>query len=262
MLSEHIKEAIEKLKTNGRLVTNVYTADIINQSSVFLFNADAILLSYNDHGVNRLYYYAHKLDNIEGLIASLPGDEYALEFMTKNGEDSSEVLQQLGFQCLARMMRMSVRDVSGPAKSNFTSHHFDEVAGTFPDEGLAPEINKVLWKVFDTRVSHLQDEDELKRSIEKREVLIHQNNKEGNIDAVLQTIIQPQRFYINQVYNGADKNVIHSMMHQRMKEYIAAGGKYAYAWVDKNNIASVKFHQKYGLQHDGMWNMVYVLKRE
>ena len=86
MLSEQIKEAIEKLKKNGRLVTNVYTADIINQSSVFLCNADAILLSYNDYGVNRLYYYAHKLDNIEGLIASLPEDEYVLEFMAKNAE--------------------------------------------------------------------------------------------------------------------------------------------------------------------------------
>ena len=262
MLSEQIKEAIEKLKKNGRLVTNVYTADIINQSSVFLCNADAIVLSYNDHGVNRLYYYAHKLDSIEGLIESLSEDEYVLEFMTKNAEDSSEVLQQLGFQCLARMMRMSVRDVAISVKNNnFASHYFDEAVGTFPDESLAQDINKVLWKVFDTRVSHLQDDDELKRSIEKREVLIHQN-EEGSVDAVLQTIIQPQRFYINQVYNGADKNVIHSMMHQRLKEYIAAGGKYAYAWVDKNNIASVKFHQKYGLQHDGMWNMVYVLKRE
>lgn len=261
MLSEQIKEAIEKLKKNGRLVTNVYSADIINQTSVFLCNADAIFLTYNDHGVNRLYYYAHKLDNIEGLIASLPADEYVLEFMTKNAEDSSEVLRQLGFYCLAQMMRMSVRDVAVSIKNNFASQHFDEAIGTFPDESLAQDINKVLWKVFDTRVSHLQDDDELKRSIEKREVLIHQN-EEGSVDAVLQTIIQPQRFYINQVYNGADKNVIHSMMHQRLKEYIAAGGKYAYAWVDKNNIASVKFHQKYGLQHDGMWNMVYVLKRE
>lgn len=261
MLSEQIKEAIEKLKKNGRLVTNVYTANIINHSSVFLWNADAILLSYNDHGVNRLYYYAHKLDNIEGLIESLSEDEYVLEFMTKNAEDSSEVLQQLGFQCLAQMMRMSVRDVAVSVKNNnFASQYFDEAIGTFPGESLAQDINKVLWKVFDTRVSHLQDDDELKRSIEKREVLIHQN-EEGSVDAVLQTIIQPQRFYINQVYNGADKSVIHSMMHQRLKEYIAAGGKYAYAWVDKNNIASVKFHQKYGLQHDGMWNMVYVLKR-
>jgi len=261
MLSEQIKEAIEKLKKNGRLVTNVYTADIINQSSVFLCNADAILLSYNDHGVNRLYYYAHKLDNIEGLIASLPEDEYVLEFMTKNAEDYSEVLQQLGFQCLAQMLRMSVRDVAVSIKNKFASQHFDEAIGTFPDESLAQGINRVLWKVFDTRVSHLQDDDELKRSIEKREVLIHRN-EEGSVDAVLQTIIQPQRFYINQVYNGTDKNIIHSMMHHRLKEYTDAGGKYAYAWVDKNNIASVKFHQKYGLQHDGMWNIVYVLKRD
>ena len=47
------------------------------------------------------------------------------------------------------------------------------------------------------------------------------------------------------------------MLQNRLKPYVEQGGKYVYAWIEKNNIASLKFHSKYGLAHDGMWNMVY-----
>ena len=51
------------------------------------------------------------------------------------------------------------------------------------------------------------------------------------------------------------------MLQKRLKDYVNQGGKYAYAWVEKNNIASVKFHEKYGMKFDGLWNMVYALKK-
>lgn len=42
---------------------------------------------------------------------------------------------------------------------------------------------------------------------------------------------------------------------------IKAGGKYLYAWVEAFNVASVKFHEKYGMKHDGMWSMIYSIER-
>ena len=256
-----VLDKIKRINLSCRPVTNCYSLNNIKKITDFWESEESFAFAFEEHGIKRILFFLMNKSVLEQLFCNVPKGQYCLEFLTKNPQEYYEILNRNGFACLAQMMRMSVRDVAVSIKNNFASQHFDETVGTFPDEGLVQDINKVLWKVFDTRVSHLQDDDELKRSIEKREVLIHQN-EEGSVDAVLQTIIQPQRFYINQVYNGADKNVIHSMMHQRLKEYIAAGGKYAYAWVDKNNIASVKFHQKYGLQADGMWNMVYVLKRE
>lgn len=260
MLVEQVKKAIEELKASGQVLTNVYSTDILGLGNILIRNEHAALLVYNDHGVERLYYYAHSLQDIENLLTSLPCNEYVLEYMTKDPSDNSVILKEMSFDCLAQMMRMSVRNCNIPMRDSGVSQFFDETVGVYPDVVLAKDINKVLWNVFDTRVSHLLNDEEMVTAIKNKELLIHQNSC-GDIDAVLQTVIQPQRFYINQVYNRADKSVIHAMLQKRLKEYMDAGGKYVYAWVDSNNIASIKFHQKYGLQHDGMWNMVYALKR-
>ena len=260
MISVKLKKAIDTVKANGRTISNVYSADIINHVASFYYNAEAVIMVSNDHGVARLYYYANKLMHIKEVLLQLPDSEYILEYMTKEPEDNSDILKCMGFKRLARMMRMSNRDYATVADNKAVTRYYDETIGIYPQTELASEINQVLWNVFDTRVSHLLTEEELKCSIENNEVLIHQNNA-GKIDAVLQTVYNPRKFYINQIYNGAVKNVIHAMLQRRLKEYTAVGGKYVYAWVEYDNIASVKFHQKYGLQHDGMWNMVYVLKK-
>ena len=261
MVTEQLKNAIEKLKTDGRIVTNVYSANVLQCATQFFNDENALLFFYNDHGVNRLYYYAHRLEDLTELIATLPDSEYVLEFMTKSVIENSEVLKQLGFVCLAQLMRMSVRNCTLQTGISGIDKYYDETVGIFPKVDSARDINHVLWNVFDTRVSHLLNDEEMVTAIKNKELLIHQNSG-GGVDAVLQTVIQPHRFYINQVYNGADKGVIHAMLQKRLKEYTDAGGKYMYAWVDSNNIASIKFHQKYGLQHDGMWNMVYAFKKD
>lgn len=261
MLVEQVKKTIEELKASGRVLTNVYSADVLSLGNVFIRNEHAALLAYNDRGVERLYYYAHSLQDIENLLTTLPGKEYVFEYMTKDPFDHAAILSDMDFICLAKMMRMSVRNCNLQSDEAGIRQFYDETVGVCPDVELAKDINKVLWSVFDTRVSHLLNDEEMVMAIKNKELLIHQNSG-GDIDAVLQTVIQPHRFYINQIYNGANKSVIHAMLQKRLKKYTDAGGKYLYAWVDSNNIASIKFHKKYGLQHDGMWNMVYVLNKD
>ena len=71
----------------------------------------------------------------------------------------------------------------------------------------------------------------------------------------------PKKFYINQIVNKGKREIIHAILLNRLEEYIKAGGKYLYAWVEERNIASVKFHEKYGMKHDGMWSMSYSIER-
>ena len=261
MYSKQINFALGKLREGGRVVTNVYTTHINDNINTLLKNENAILIVCKDHAVSRLYYYAVSLKSLNDLLLNLPKEEYVLEFITRNPEQYSDFLRELGFKCLKRMMRMSTWKNNLDSISNSVTQYYDETIGIYPDVSLAKEINQVLWNVFDTRVSHLQNDEELKASIANKEVLIHQS-KDGQIDAVLQTVIQPQRFYINQVYNSAEKKIIHAMLQKRLKVYTKSGGKYIYAWVADDNIASIKFHQKYGLCHDGTWSLVYTLKRE
>ena len=133
--------------------------------------------------------------------------------------------------------------------------YFDKSVGRLAEPGDAPLIYDLLWKIFDTDISHLPSIDAVNASIERKEFTLYKGDN-GNI-SLLQADIKPRSFYINQVYNGNEKRIIHAMLLNRLSEYCSQGGKYAFAWVDENNTASLKFHQKYKMKHDGLWDIVY-----
>ena len=133
----------------------------------------------------------------------------------------------------------------------------DPAIGKKADCSQLQEIHDVLWSTFHTEISHLPYREEIKKQIDQ--FTIHQ--QEERIDAILQAEVLPKKFYINQIINKGEKKNIHAMLLNRLEDYINNGGKYLYAWVEDRNIASQKFHAKYGMKHDGMWNMVYRLER-
>ena len=216
------------------------------------------MFSYDDHGVKRLVYSVANFHELEELLQQVEGNEYVLEFLSRDKDEKRKILERAGFSILARMKRVSNPDCrpvfTDPSMTAYADFDFGREA--LLEE--AQEINQILWSVFDTRVSHLSSDEELQFAICKGKISIYRGIS-GSIDAILQAEIQPRKFYINQVYNKADKSVIHKMMLRKLKDYIDAGGRYMYAWVEENNIASLRFHSKYGMSHDGMWNMVYEL---
>ena len=259
MKEAEARKAIEELKKQGRVFSNLYADGMLARSEEVFKNERAVISICDDHGVKRLYYFYNYADSLFKLLSSgcTPSDSnIVLEFMTRNEDENRDFFEVAGFTQIAGLKRMSVRDCESALKENRMDEYFDETVGCFPDIETAGEINKVLWNIFDTRISHLQDDSEIEESIRNGEFTIHRSN-EGVVDAILQAQIQPRKFYINQVYNGTDKHIIHAMLQNRLKEYFVQGGKYVFAWIDRDNIASLKFHEKYGLQHDGMWNMVY-----
>ena len=75
--------------------------------------------------------------------------------------------------------------------------------------------------------------------IREGQISIHRN-KEGNIDAILQAEEMPKKFYINQIVNKAEKNVIHAILLNRLKKYIEAVIKeIRYANLSKYRIKTV-----------------------
>lgn len=254
-----LRDAIESLKKQGHVSSNLYSEDIIARADEIVTTPETVLLSYEDHTVRRLYYYTIHISNLAEAVARLSHNSYVIEFMTRDPSENREPLLQAGFKPLSALLRMSVRDCSAAFQNLEISAFYDRAIGKYPDESEAPEINRVLWNVFDTRVSHLCTDEEIAAAICRREITVHKNEK-GHVEALLQAVVNPKKFYINQVYNGSEKRIIHAILLNRLKEYCEAGGKYAYAWVAEDNIASIKFHQKYGFTPDGMWNMVYCLE--
>ena len=246
---------IEKIKKARllRLDTNCYSIDVIKRADSISELGDSFAFSYEDHGIKRLCFFASDYDTLSKLLNGFENGPYYLEVMTR--EPDSICLT--GVECISRLMRLSNNDCNTAFDNDEITRFRDDDIVQTAEVADTNEINKLLWSTFKTEVSHLLSDDELSEVIRKGNVLIH---KAGAIDAVLQVDVMPKKFYINQVINLAGKEVIHAMMLYKLDSYRYNGGKYMYSWVDENNIASLKFHGKYGMEHDGMWNLVYKVK--
>ena len=247
---------IEKIKKGRslRFQSNCYSLEYIENSEKIWEMGDSFLFSYEDHGVKRLSFFIEKYEDLDQLLAKIDKGKYYIEIMTNNPEEYSN--SQL--RVVAKMQRMSNPDCRNIFSDELLMGYKNDSITEIAKIDDTAEINSILWNTFNTEVSHLLTDEELKAVIENKQVFIHRSDK---IDAILQADIKPKKFYINQVINKAEKNVIHAIVLSQLEKYIKNGGKYLYAWVDETNIASVKFHKKYGMQHDGMWNIVYCLER-
>ena len=246
---------IEKIKKARflRLDTNCYNASVIGSADNIIELGDSFAFSYEDHGINRLCYFASDYDTLGKLLNGFGEGPFFLEIMTRE----PDAINLNRAECIARMKRLSNNDCNSAFNNEEITKYRDESKVQIAELSDTKEINALLWSTFKSEVSHLLYDDELAEVISKGNVLIHRSDK---IDALLQVDVMPKKFYINQVINKAGKEVIHAMMLSKLDAYRKNGGKYMYSWVDENNIASIKFHQKYGMEHDGMWNLVYKVK--
>ena len=252
-----LTEKIMSLKRNRGCISNIYSFDFIKNVTAVFMSENAVAAFYDDHGVTRTVFCASAKEELPELISQYKGRELVAEIVSRNPEECRELLSSCGFEVFTELRRLSTSDCTELSEN--VSRYFDASVGYFPKKSEAPEINRFLWDTFDTRVSHLLSDEEISEIIEKGGITLHRS-ADGNIDALLQAEIQPRKFYINQIINRGERNIIHAMLQNRLKEYTSGGGRYAYAWVETENIASNRFHEKYGFKHDGLYNIVY-LKR-
>lgn len=247
-----VLELIQKARSN-RFITNCYSDKMVDRIKKYWCRGDEFIFSYEDHGVDRLVYFVQNWDALERMISVIDPGQYYLEFLSKDDNE----LMLAGNLPIARMMRLANADCRSIFDDNSPVLQYrNPSVGKPASVDEAGEINGILWSVFRTEISHLLTDDELGERIAQQQILIHRNGQ-GAIDAILQTELMPKKLYINQVINQTNKDVIHAMMLSRIEEYISKGGKYLYAWVERDNIASMKFHGKYGMKHDGMYSLIY-----
>lgn len=256
-----ISDHIRRLKAGGkRVFSNSYLRFARNEQKWETAVSPASILILNvDHGVHRLLFYTTDFRDLGKIIRNSleRAEEYVIEIVSKDENLYKEELESMGFAVLARLCRVSVKDISPVFhEGNGISQMVDASIPTGAKVEDADSILETLWNVFDTRISHLPDRNEICRSIQRGEFCIYKDG-DLNVKTILQSVEAPKSFYINQVYNSERKEVIHSIMYEKLKSYHVSGGRYVYAWVDETNLASLKFHAKYGMQPDGLYTSVY-----
>lgn len=234
-------------------MSNVYTLENVQRATGCWETDDGFAFSYEDHGISRLSFLAADRDALSRLLDEVPAGCHHLEIMTKDGE---AVLP--GLRRVTRLKRLVNSDCRSVFDDSTVLQYRDDAVGEAALPQDAHEINRLLWSVFRTEVSHLLWDDELEGRIRDGQISIHRGN---GIDAVLMADVMPRKFYINQIVNMGEKRNIHAMLLNRLWRFVEGGGRYLYAWVEEDNAASIKFHGKYGMKHDGMWNVLWLLER-
>ena len=248
----YLKEKFKKARLS-RFDTNCFNADVIGKAERMWEFEDSFAFSADDHGIKRLFYFVPDSDTLNILLDKITDGPYYLEIITRDPESISLHSAEV----LSRLMRLSNADCNNVFEKEDLIRYRNDSLVQVADESDTKRINEILWNTFKPEVSHLLSDDELNEIVKSGNVSIHRN---GDIDAILQVDVMPKKFYINQVVNMAEKEIIHAMMLFRLDQYRRNGGKYIYSWVEDNNTASLKFHKKYGMEHDGMWNLVFCVK--
>ena len=253
MEQKAILEKIMKARVQ-RYLNNCYSLDIVDKCTGLWTREDEFILTYADHEVERITFFAKDWDGVDQLLKMVDHTGCYLEFMTKDPEEYVPEGTELT-ACLMRLANPDCRTVFETTSP--VIQYKDSSIGEKADTADTHEINDILWETFHTEISHLLYDEELESRIDQ--FTLHKT--ENKIDAILQAEVMPKKFYINQIINKGEKKNIHAMLLNRLEEYVNNGGKYLYAWVEDKNIASQKFHAKYGMKHDGMWNMLYRLEK-
>lgn len=233
-------------------MSNVYTMDVAARATEIWEENDGLLFAYEDHGISRIGFQVRDWDVLHRLLQQVRGRRY-LEILTRDGDARIP-----GMEMEARLKRLVNSNCATALEDPKLLPYRDDAVNMTAVPADAPEINRLLWSVFKTEISHLPWEDEIVETIKHGQLAIHRSER---IDAVLLTDVKPKKFYINQILNLGERKNIHAMLINRLRQYADQGGKYLYAWVEENNVASLKFHEKYGMRHDGMWTVLWSMER-
>lgn len=244
-------------KKYGRIITNCYNLDIFDEKEIILKEETEGFVVYviKDSEVHRLFYFAKDESVLRGVVDIAQKTDSVIEVVTRKPEAEREMLLQAGFREYASLLRFSCADCS---KLNlYQEGDILPESCHVATNGEAADIYRKLHETFDKRISHLGTLQEIYKSIERGEFYISET-KEGEVVTLLQLVKEPGKLYINQVINDREKGCIHPLLKKLISEYVLSGGKYLYSWIESDNVASLKFHMKYGMKHDGTTNLIFV----
>lgn len=253
-----IADKVKELKKTGiKVLSNCYIplSRIVDTSEVYEANNTIVFTMKEDSGeFERVYFYTCDLKELSEVLGGVKGHK-VLEVVSKARDDFEASIIEGGFTSKTKLKRVVNADIN-----NYFNNTMQDVVSTKEPEYAAlsdaEEIYNMLWNTFDENISHLPTLDEIKGFIEDKQFVIVKSS--DRIVSLLQEIVEPRRYYVNQVINFGDKEDFHAMIKSSLNKYRQNGGKYTYAWVEEGNIASLKFFKKYGIVEDGLWTSVYV----
>lgn len=247
---------LRKNRENYHTNSNIIFSKFPEKEWEVLETEQSIVILLTEPDVTRIIFGTVDFNDLKQLVHSI-GNNVIIEVVSKDKSYMKSEIEMLGLKKLVMQIRVSCRNVSEVfLHDSKMIKFFDSSVIDYASEADIDQINEMLWNTFDTRSSHLKTKIELSEQIKRGEFAIYKNVN-NEIEMIIQHISSPKSFYFNQIINNGDRALFHALTLNLLKKYCDSGGKYAYAWVDEGNIASLKYFEKYKLLEDGVYNSIY-----
>lgn len=256
---------IADIKKNRKKVINNYFGEFNNNKDK-IFNGlilkETLIFMYNDHGINRVYFYSCNEEELKKCLNELPLNSI-FDYITRNPEEYKELFIDCKYDVFALFQRMVPKKMSFDEKEKFEKRMSSiRKANTYNEEHVciaslsdAEQIYNKLYEVFDPRTSHFCSVDELCKLIENKWVYIHKEN--NRINAIYIYKIEGKKKYGYQLYNDGPVEIIYSLCMKADEEIAKQDIKYSYGWVDSKNRRAIRFNEFFGSRLDDLYDVIY-----
>ena len=223
---------------------------------------ETIIFLVCEEKIQRCFFASTDEDELCALLKHMP-TETVMDYITKEKRkefcwlDTGFVL----YRTLIRYTNLHLTDDPQTHKKSkrelFLEQFYDETIGGFATINDAEELYKLLYSVFDFRVSRLPSMKELIKMIEKKWVLLYREQQE--ITAFLMYKIEGKKYYGYQIYNEGTADITYNL-EQKAISYAKANYqvKSSYAWVETNNLGANERCE--GSNFDGTYDYIFVKK--
>ena len=254
-----VSNMINKLKEiNPTLITNFNGVLIELSSREFSsYETDkSMIITYWDGPVCRLLYFSCDANSLRENLSILPAGDYLMEKVNRVGFESDIDFCSIGFQKVKALYRYTNNRINEFVVSDAPVLQYrNKVAYEQLDIHSFDSIKDILWTTFDPNVSHLPDDHTLEDQIRNGEFV---GIIKGDVlTALIQRRMDKLQFHIDQIINRGSKEGIHAMLLGEIDKFVSRGGKMISSWIEEDNIASLKFHEKYGLVKDRTYVYIF-----
>ena len=252
----------KEIKKNGKkYYTNYYTIDSADDFQI-VKGKESVVFFAKEECFQRAYYFTSDLDELTSLFMRMK-EMLVMDIICQGDmkEEEKRAFEQAGFAKYAVYCKRQYPLEKGGRTEKDTGI-FDEFYNPdffqFAKDSDVPEIEALLYSVFDTVVSHLPTKERLAEMVQNRNVVCYRAN--GQIVALYIFLVQGRKLYSNISYNIASADVLYSM-ERRARElaYEEYGVKWVYAWYDIENKKALR---RSVYIDTGLRDYIYVKKDE
>jgi hypothetical protein len=256
---------IKKISIDKKAFTNYYnyidnkSFDIIMDVSYF---NNTLVFGYQDNLVYRVYFYSTEKEQLVNTLSTFPKSG-VIDVISKDQNVYKEIIENSGYRKYAIFKRAINPRPNGLLVQNVSSYLMEKYSDDYGRLAKIKDLDdvyKTICCIFDPYTNHIDKKEEIGKLILNEQVFLERNR--NAITSLLVFKIEGQKFYINYVYNSPESKpeIIHSILIRTIKQAMVHGVNYIYCWIDESNERSIRFHKRYGLEFDGLLDLIYVKK--